>query len=99
MFRHVVMFRWTDDATDEQLAHLVEGLRARPGQIPEIARYTHGPDAGINEGNFDYVIVAEFENVDDYLVYRDAPAHHQLIADRIRPLTAERVAVQYEVTG
>jgi hypothetical protein len=93
------MFRWTDEATEAQLAHLIAGLDALPTEVPGVSRYTHGPDAGINDGNHQYVIVADFASVDEYLVYRDHPWHRELIADRIRPVMADRVAVQYEVTG
>jgi hypothetical protein len=99
MFRHVVMFRWTDEATDDDVAAIAAGLSDLPTQIPEIRVYRHGPDAGVNDGNFAYVVVADFDTVDDYLVYRDHPTHQQLIAERIRPFVAERAAVQYEAGG
>jgi hypothetical protein len=69
------------------------------GAIPEIRRYAFGPDAGLAEGNFDFAVVADFEDADAYRVYAAHPAHTGLIAERIRPLIAERVAVQYETTG
>ena len=46
-----------------------------PAAIAEIRDYRFGPDAGINEGNFDFVVVADFESDDDYVVYRDHPVH------------------------
>jgi hypothetical protein len=97
MFRHVVMFRWTDATTDDDVAAMASALAGLPAVIPEIRRYEQGPDAGINDGNFDYAIVADFDAVDGYLVYRDHPMHQQMIADLVRPIMAERVAVQYEV--
>ena len=97
MFRHVVMLRWVPEATAEQRAAVVTGLSTLPGIIPEIRSYTIGPDARVNEGNFDLVIVADFDDVNGYLVYRDHPDHVQVITERIRPILADRAAVQHEL--
>ena len=72
-----MMFRWNDDVDAEHVAAVGAELSKLPGLIPEIAEYRHGPDAGVNEGNFDYVVVADFASVDDYLVYRDHPDHER----------------------
>ena len=96
MLRHVVTFRWTDSTTDDDIAAVEEGLAALPAAIPQINVYRFGRDAGINEGSFDFGVVADFETVDDYLVYRDDPTHTTLLAERIAPHVAERAAVQFE---
>ncbi|WP_219472272.1 Dabb family protein [Nonomuraea rhizosphaerae] len=95
MIRHVVMFIWTEEATDEQKAAVVTELRKLPGAIPEISSYTVGADAGINEGNYEFAVVADFDTVDDYLVYRDHPQHQKVIAEHIRPIVASRAALQF----
>ena len=99
MLRHVVMFRWTADATDEAKAAVARGLDGLPGAIPEIAAYRHGPDAGLADGNWDHVVVGDFADEAAYLEYRDHPVHQALIADHIRPIVAERAAVQYVIDG
>ena len=96
MFRHVVMFRWTEGASAVEVDALAAALRELPSQIPEIRDYRIGPDAGVNEGNFAFVVVADFASLDGYLVYRDHPAHQDVIRDHIRPILAERAAVQYD---
>lgn len=97
MFRHVVMLQWQEGTGLDQSRAVVEGLRALPAQIPEILEYTVGEDARVNEGNFDVVVVADFDDVAGYLVYRDHPAHQAVIAERIRPILAGRAAVQCEL--
>lgn len=97
MFRHTVMFRWKDGTTPADIAAVAEGLGGLPGAIPELRDYRFGHDVGINDGNFDFVVVADFEDADDYLVYRDHPLHQALIKERIAPLIAERAAVQFDV--
>ena len=97
MFRHVVMMRWAPDATGAQKAAVRAGLEDLPGRIPEIRSYSLGTDARVNEGNFDFVVVADFDDVEGYLVYRDHPAHVAVITHHIRPILAERSAVQHEI--
>ena len=99
MFRHVVVLRWTAEATDEQRSHVMSGLAELPGLIPELRDYRFGTDAHMSEGNFDLAIVADFDDVDGYLAYRDNPDHVSLINERIRPILADRAAVQHEIEG
>lgn len=96
MFRHVVMVRFTEEATDDQKQALREGLATMPEQISEIRAYRFGDDAGLSPENFDFVVVADFEHQDDFVAYRDNPAHQKLVADLLRPIVAERAAVQHE---
>ena len=95
MFRHVVMFSWTADTTPADVSAIVDGLGGLPAAIGEIRDYRFGADAEINEGNFDFVVVADFESAEDYVVYRDHPVHRALIAERIAPHIATRAAVQF----
>ncbi|MFN8105158.1 MAG: Dabb family protein [Acidimicrobiia bacterium] len=97
MFRHVVMFRWRDDATPEDVAAVSAQLAALPALVGSVREYRFGPDAGVNDGNCEFVIVADFDDVDAYLVYRDHPEHQRVIRDHIAPILAERHAVQHTV--
>ena len=97
MFRHVVMLRWKPDATPADRFAVHAGLSELPSRIPEIRSYTVGTDAHVNEGNFDLVLVADFDDVDGYLVYRDHPAHQAVLRERIVPILAERAAVQHHL--
>jgi hypothetical protein len=94
-FRHVVLFQWREDATAEQKKTLEDRLNELPGVIPELRAYAIGGDAGVNAGNFDFAIVADFADRDAYLVYRDHPVHRKVIDECVTPIVAERRAVQY----
>jgi len=97
MIRHVVMFRWEPEVDEAHIASVAAALDAMVPQIPSIRAYTHGRDLGVNVGNHDYVVVADFADVDGYLAYRDHPVHTQLIADHIAGRVAERAALQFEI--
>jgi hypothetical protein len=94
-FRHVVLFRWREDATAEQKKTLEDRLNTLPGVIPELRAYSIGGDAGVNAGNSEFAVVADFADRDAYLVYRDHPVHRQIIHECVTPILAERHAVQY----
>ena len=89
------MMQFAPHATDEDVDALMEGLRALPSLVPEIRTYSFGLDAGLVEGNFDLVVVADFDDVDGYLAYAANADHQALLADRIKPFVAGRTAVQY----
>ena len=99
--RHVVMFRFTDDATDEQRRALARGLAGMPAATGALRAedYRHGFDAGVNPASWDYVVVADFASADDYVAYRDHPDHQALIRDLVTPIVADRASVQYELPG
>jgi hypothetical protein len=97
MFRHVSLLMFTPQTTQEQQQELGRQLRTLPGAIEEIRDYHVGPDAGLNPGNYQFAIVADFASVDDYLVYRDHPVHQELIEKYVQPIVASRAAVQHEL--
>ncbi len=98
MIRHVVVFRWNESVTDEQLVVMSAALDALPAAIGQIVAYRHGRDLGLGPTNHQYSITADFANVDDFAVYRDHPDHQQFIAEHITGRVADRAAVQFEYT-
>ena len=91
------MFRWTPNWTDDQRVAVENALGELPGVVPTIRSYHFGSDIGVNEGNFDFVVVADFDDVEGFLVYRDHPQHQRVIAELIAPFIETRTAVQYEL--
>lgn len=95
MFRHVALFRWTDTTTPEHVAAAVAALEELPALIPELRAYTVGPDAGVDAGNWDFAVVADFDDEDGYRAYATHPAHVRVATANIRPFLADRAAVQF----
>jgi hypothetical protein len=92
----MVMFRWAPEATQQQKERVATELRRLPALVPTLRSYRVGHDLGLNEGNFDFAVAADFDDADGYLAYRDNPEHQAIIVEFIRPIIAERAAVQYE---
>ena len=95
MIRHVVLFRWKPEATEEQKARVATELSKLPLTVPSIRSFALGTDAGINQGNADFAVTADFDDEAGYLAYRDDPTHREVIRQHITPITAERTAIQF----
>lgn len=95
MVRHVVVFRWAAGTTAGQVAAVEAALGALPEVIETLRAYRFGADLGLADGNGDFAVVADFDDVAGYERYRDDPEHQRVIAECIRPIVAERTAVQY----
>ena len=91
------MFRWVPEATREQKERVKAELGRLPALIPQVRAYHIGEDLGLaGEINFDFAVAADFDDLEGYLTYRDNPEHRAIIAEFIRPIIAERAALQYE---
>lgn len=94
--RHVVCFRFHPGTPTDAVVALAQGLEELPGIIAEIADYRVGPDLGLVETTWDFAVSADFASTEDFVTYRDHPEHQARIASLVLPITAERVAVQFQ---
>ena len=95
MIRHTVLFQWTAEATEEQKQSVTAELAALPPKVPSLRGFVFGADAGLATGNYDLAVTADFDDEAGYFAYRDDPAHREIIARTVLPITAQRVAVQF----
>ena len=97
MLRHVVLLKWNEDATAEQIESVVSGMRALPAAIPQIRSYEVGRDLGLRDGAYDLGLVAEFDDADAWRTYLAHPDHVEVVANRITPIMADRASVQFDL--
>jgi hypothetical protein len=95
-FRHVVLLQWADDVPENHVEQVRSGLDALLSQIPQIRGFLHGSDVGVSEGNFDYVVVADFDNMGDWRAFREHPAHLLFMEEHITGRFKNRAAIQYQ---
>jgi hypothetical protein len=97
MIRHVVLFTWDDEMTPELEGQLVAELTALGPRLAGLRSYHAGPDAGLIEGNFDFAVVADFDDAESYLAYRGNAEHQEIIGRLSGPHAKGRASLQYEI--
>ena len=96
MIRHVALFTWDDEMTGEMEEQLAAELTALAPKLTGLRAYHAAPDAGLVEGNYDFAVVADFDDAASYLAYRDHPEHQDIIGRFSRPHATSRAAVQFQ---
>ena len=92
------MFRWIPEATREQKERAKDELMRLPELVPQVRAYHIGEDLGLaGEVNFDFALVADFDDLAGYLAYRENPEHQKIVENYVQPIAGARGAVQYEI--
>ncbi len=93
--RHVVLLRFHEGTDHAQVEALATALRELPALIPGLDGYGVGADLALADGTWDFGISADFASEADWAAYQAHPEHQRVIAEHVRPITAERAAVQF----
>lgn len=96
MITHIWSMTFTPETTDEQRAAFLAAMAALPHQIDGVTSFRSGTDLGLNPGNSEVAIVAEFADADAWSAYINAPAHSTFVADHVTPLCASWNAIQFD---
>ena len=99
MVRHIVMFKFLDEAAgrsrEENVALTRERLLALPALIPEIlSSEVHVGADGQKPDNCDLVLISDFESFDTLATYLRHP-DHVAIGNFMRPLRSYREAIDF----
>ena len=100
MVKHVILWTLKDQYSGAQMeeikAGIKEGLEGLKGQIPglvDIKVYTNG----LSSSNTDLMLDSTFENEEALKNYATHPAHVAVADGKVRPYTASRVCLDYEI--
>ncbi len=92
MIRHIVMWKFRSGTETEQ-ARFLEGLRGLQGVIPQLLWSEVAANTG--DGNYDAVLVSQFENMEALRAYQADP-RHQAVSALCKSIRTERASVDYE---
>jgi Stress responsive A/B Barrel Domain len=104
--KHVVMFNFKDETSNDTIQAIKDGLLNLPKEINLIQDYELGVDMLLESGqkhpagkNRLLCWSCTFDTVDDYETYSNHPVHTQLLENYIKPnlLPASRAAIQYQI--
>lgn len=96
MLTHIWSMSFTDETTTAQREAFLSAMAELPRRIDGVQSFRSGTDLGLNPGNSDVVIVAEFADADDWRAYIEAPAHVAFVEQHVTPLCAEWGAIQFD---
>lgn len=92
MIRHIVMWKFRPGTEAEQ-EQFLKGLRGLQGVIPQLKRSEVAVNVG--QGNYDAVLVSEFESLEALDTYKNDP-RHKAVSALCKSIREDRVAVDYE---
>ena len=86
--RHMVLFKFKDDVSAEQVQEVVDAFAALPGKIDTIVDFEHGTDVGVEKlsAGFTHGFLVTFRDVAGRDTYLPHPAHEEfkkLVGPRI----------------
>lgn len=99
LLRHVVMFKFKDSSSKEDVNKVVEAFAALPAEIPEIRAFEYGLNnspEGKNDG-LTHCFLLTFHSEKDREVYLPHPAH-KAFGGIVGPHVAKVTVVDYWTT-
>lgn len=100
MVKHVILWTLKNEYTEEQLAEIKagikEGLEGLAGKIPGLTKI-HVVTEGLPSSNVDVMLDSTFESAEALKNYATHPEHVAVADGKVRPFTASRSCMDYEV--
>jgi len=96
MIRHVALFRFIPEFTEEQRDEWIALIKDLPHHIPQIRSMTVGKDVVHGPHSHELAVVADFDSLDDLDAYSAHPAH-QKVLDISGPVKASLSVVDFEL--
>lgn len=94
--RHVVLFKFKDNATEAQIKAVEDGFRALPGKISEIRDFEYGRDCspeGLQQG-FTHCFFVTFDDAKGREVYLPHQAHKEFV-ELLKPSLDKVLVIDY----
>ena len=79
VLRHVVLFKFKDSSTRQDIKEVEDAFRALPGKIDAIYNFEWGTDVSVEnrQQGFTHCFFVTFQSEDDRAIYLPHPAHKE----------------------
>lgn len=96
MLRHVVLFKFKESSSEQDVQRVIDAFRALPAKIPEIAAFEYGTDNSPERlaDGFTHCFLLTFKSEKDREVYLPHEAHKAFGA-MLRPHLEKVLVVDY----
>lgn len=96
MIDHLVLFTVKEDSSAEDVADMIESLRALRSKVPNVIDITVGENFSERGGPYTHGLFARFQTPDDLQAYLKHP-EHRAAADKLNTLAdPDRIVVDYD---
>ncbi len=96
MIEHIVLFRWTPEAEEAQIAQVMDGLRGLGDQIPGIVGLACGADFSGRAQGYTHGLTVRFTDRAALEAYGPHPAHRHVVETLINPIRGDILAFDFE---
>lgn len=100
MVKHIILWQLKEELSEEQRAEVKAGIKAGleglAGRIPGLIDIKVVTD-GLASSNADVMLDSSFEDAASLKGYSFHPSHVEVADTKVRPYTAKRVCMDYEV--
>jgi quinol monooxygenase YgiN len=96
MLRHVVIFKFKDASSAQEVQKVVDGFRELKSKIPQIASFEFGTNnspEGLNDG-FTHCFLVTFKSEQDRDAYLPHPAHKAFV-ELLKPHLDKAMVIDY----
>ena len=95
MIKHMVLFRFKEDAPQQAIDAILAEYATFPVHYPKMRRFDIGRNISSRDDRFTHAFVIEFDNADDLDEYLNSGSHEEHVRERFRPIIAERAIVSF----
>lgn len=92
MIRHIVMWKFREDADPTPF---LTGLEALQGQIPQI-RHMEIHLSAVENGAYDAILISDFDSLEDVESYKKDP-RHVAVSNLCKSIRTARSAIDFEL--
>eukprot|EP00999_Lentomonas_sp_LEN2_P001961 NODE_3120_length_452_cov_23.821538_g3070_i0.p2 GENE.NODE_3120_length_452_cov_23.821538_g3070_i0~~NODE_3120_length_452_cov_23.821538_g3070_i0.p2 ORF type:complete len:101 (-),score=19.53 NODE_3120_length_452_cov_23.821538_g3070_i0:40-342(-) len=93
---HVVLLKTKESASKEQVERMIEEMHKAFRTIPGVTRVTAGPNFTDRGKGYTHALVVELVSKSHLKAYAAHPEHKRVIAEYIKPVLEDILAIDYE---
>ena len=95
MIRHMVLFRFREEASPQSRADVLRKLQALPERYSTMQRFGIGENISKRDKRFSHVMTIEFETQTELESYLDSEDHETFVREHFKPSVEERAIASY----
>ncbi|GIW05349.1 MAG: stress responsive protein [Dehalococcoidia bacterium] len=99
MVRHIIFFKFREDAPAEQVEAAVQALRSLKQEVPQIREFTIGKaqNKGPRPPRYNWAMVMDFDSFEDLDAYNKSAAHDRVVQEHLVPLVEHITGIDYDL--